>query len=134
MATLVLGDDALVRRLNGIYRAKDQPTNVLSFPAMKLPQQPADPDGEPIGDVVLAVETIAREASSLAIPPRDHLAHLVAHGVLHLLGYDHQATIDAERMERLETEILGRLGIPDPYAGSEPELTRGAAEAPPKGR
>ena len=102
---LVLADDALQRRLNREYRGRDKPTNVLSF------------DGAPaaLGDVVLALETIAAEAEAQGKPLADHVAHLVVHGVLHLLGYDHETQGQARSMERLEIEILAGLGIGDPY-------------------
>jgi probable rRNA maturation factor len=111
----VLTDDAKIRALNRSWRGKDTATNVLSFPA------PAGGSAEPrpLGDVVLARETIAREAVEQRIPAQDHLAHLTVHGVLHLLGYDHENDRDAETMERLEREILARLGVPDPYARTE---------------
>ena len=102
---LVLADDALQRRLNREFRGRDKSTNVLSF------------DGAPaaLGDVVLALETIAAEAEAQGKPLADHVAHLVVHGVLHLLGYDHETQGQARSMERLEIEILAGLGIGDPY-------------------
>jgi probable rRNA maturation factor len=112
---VVLTDDAKMRTLNRTWRGKDSATNVLSFPA------PAGGSAEPrlLGDVVLAYETIAREAAEQRISARDHLAHLTVHGMLHLLGHDHENDRDAEIMERLEREILARLGVPDPYARTE---------------
>jgi probable rRNA maturation factor len=112
-AAVVLGDDALVRDLNKAYRSKDQPTNVLSFPFKAPPG--AAPDGF-LGDVVLAAETVAREAVERGIAPAHHLQHLVVHGLLHLLGFDHQTELEAGVMERLESEILGGLGVADPHA------------------
>jgi probable rRNA maturation factor len=102
---LVLADDALQRRLNRDFRGADKSTNVLSF------------EGAPasLGDVVLALETIAAEADSQDKSLADHLAHLVVHGVLHLMGYDHQTGAEARAMERLERDILAGLGIADPY-------------------
>jgi probable rRNA maturation factor len=102
---LVLADDALQRRLNREFRGRDKSTNVLSF------------DGAPaaLGDVVLALETIAAEAEAQGKSLADHVAHLVVHGVLHLLGYDHETQGQARSMERLEIEILAGLGIGDPY-------------------
>ena len=102
---LVLADDALQRRLNHEFRGRDKSTNVLSF------------NGAPaaLGDVVLALETIAAEAEAQGKPLADHVAHLVVHGVLHLLGYDHETLGQARSMERLEIEILAGLGIGDPY-------------------
>ena len=102
---LVLADDDLQRRLNHEYRGRDKSTNVLSF------------DGAPaaLGDVVLALETIAAEAEAQGKPLADHVVHLVVHGVLHLLGYEHETLGQARSMERLEIEILAGLGIGDPY-------------------
>lgn len=110
--SIALVDDAAMRRLNNEWRGKDQPTNVLSFPA-------GDNTGAPgcpvlLGDVVLALETTTREAAGLR-SLGDHVSHLIVHGVLHLLGRDHEAPAEAEAMEALETEILAGLGIADPY-------------------
>jgi len=124
--SLVLGDDALVRGLNRLYRRKDAATNVLSFPALthaeraraaraRKPARPAL-----LGDVVVAFETSRREAAALGKPLADHLAHLVVHGTLHLLGYDHALARDAARMERLEAAVLAGLGIADPYGAPRP--------------
>lgn len=148
--SLVLADDATVQELNRDYRAKDKPTNVLSFALYADGESDGDEgeeDGadeefdveeiaihdddddnveflspEPavpvlLGDVILAFETVEREASEQGKPFTDHLTHLVTHGVLHLLGYDHIEDSEAEQMERLETQILSGLGIADPYAG-----------------
>ena len=109
--SVVLSDDARVRDLNRTYRRKDKPTNVLSFPAGAV-----RPDGVTLlGDVVLAFETCASEAKAQGKTLRAHLAHLVVHGVLHLLGHDHLRARQAERMEALERAVLARLGIADPY-------------------
>jgi probable rRNA maturation factor len=113
--SVVLGSDALVRRLNRAYRGKDAATNVLSFPFQKPPGARAVL-GSYLGDVVLAAETVAREAAEQAIPPRHHLQHLVVHGLLHLLGRDHQTDAEAEAMEQLEVDILRTIGVADPYA------------------
>ena len=105
--TVALSDDRRVRALNKRDRRKDKPTNVLSYPS-----------GEKafLGDVVLARQTVWREAREQKKAPADHLAHLVVHGTLHLLGHDHETSdADAERMEALERRILKRLGIRDPY-------------------
>lgn len=108
--TLLLADDAAIRDLNRTWRGQDKPTNVLSFPA------PSGPGGaRHLGDVALAFETVAREAGADGKPPAHHLAHLVAHGILHLLGHDHETDRDAELMERVETEAMARLGIADPH-------------------
>ena len=111
--SLVLTVDAEQRSLNRRYRGRDQPTNVLSFPAAEAAAPPELP--WLLGDVVLACETLAREAAEQQKSFADHLRHLVVHGVLHLLGYDHAEERDARRMEALESAILCRLGVPDPY-------------------
>ena len=109
---VVLTDDTEQQRLNHTYRGKDSPTNVLAFPI----GEPAPPGELPLlGDVVLALETVTREATEQQKPLADHLRHLVVHGVLHLLGYDHETDTDAAIMEAREIEILSRLGVPDPY-------------------
>jgi probable rRNA maturation factor len=113
--SIALTTDAAVRKLNRLYRGKDKPTNVLSFPAGI---DPADlPRGTPLplGDVAVAFGVTARESKSEDKSVKAHLSHLVVHGVLHLLGYDHETDADARIMERLEKRILARLGISDPY-------------------
>jgi len=112
---ILLTDDAEQRRLNRTWRGEDVPTNVLAFPGSDFGG--ALPPGAPLllGDVVLAFETVAREATEQNKPFTDHLRHLVVHGVLHLLGFDHQNDADASAMEMQEIEILTRLGVPDPY-------------------
>lgn len=144
--SVVLADDAMVHELNRTYRGKDKPTNVLSFALFAdAEQEETDEDDLPIpegvdgkdgdedaeslapsapppvllGDVILAYETVARESAEQGKALADHLTHLVVHGVLHLIGYDHIADDEADDMERLETGILDKLGIPDPYAGSD---------------
>jgi len=111
-----LTDDAEIRVLNRDWRGQDKPTNVLSF---ALDEEA--PSGVPVtllGDVVVAFETCLREAEEESKPLADHLCHLVVHGTLHLLSYDHDVAEDAEIMESLERRILMGLGIPDPYADS----------------
>jgi probable rRNA maturation factor len=107
---IVLSDDSAVRVLNRQWRGIDKATNVLSFPTETR-------EGEPplLGDIVLAYETIAREARNEGKPFAHHLAHLAVHGFLHLNGYDHERDDDAEAMEELERGILRRLAIADPY-------------------
>ena len=125
-ACVVLADDALVRSLNREYRGKDAPTNVLSF-AFQRPAGFAPPfdigrgGAEPrhLGDVVLAAETVGREACAQGTRPEHHLQHLVVHGLLHLLGFDHGTDAQAEVMERFEVQILATLGVPDPYAAAD---------------
>jgi probable rRNA maturation factor len=114
--TLVLTDDDEMRELNRTWRGKDSSTNVLSFPAGK-PVGEAHGEPSPLGDIVLAGETVIEEAKLKAIPAADHAVHLVVHGMLHLLGFDHERDADAERMESFETKVLAGLGIADPYAG-----------------
>jgi probable rRNA maturation factor len=110
--SVVFTDDAAIQMLNKEWRGKDGPTNVLSFP-----QESAFPqESGLLGDIVLASETVAREAALAGKPVQDHIAHLLVHGFLHLLGYDHAADDEAEKMEELERVALGRLGIADPYA------------------
>lgn len=118
-AAILLANDATVRDLNRRFRGQDKPTNVLSFAALDgaggnarrpEPSQPLQ-----WGDVVLAYETVAREAAEQGKSLAAHLSHLVVHGLLHLFGHDHAAEAEAERMEALEREILGRIGIADPY-------------------
>jgi probable rRNA maturation factor len=110
---VTLADDARVMALNAQWRAKAKPTNVLTFQAVE-PDETAD--AEMLGDVILAFETVEREATAEGKTLSDHLSHLVAHGVLHLFGYDHLDDEDAEAMEAIEIRALARLGIADPYA------------------
>ncbi|HPU15419.1 MAG TPA: rRNA maturation RNase YbeY [Polymorphobacter sp.] len=115
-----LSDDAEVQTLNRDYRDKDKPTNVLSFPmvAPDLFDTLADSDDGEIllGDIVLAAETVTREAAEKRITVAQHATHLIVHGMLHLLGYDHEDEGQAEHMEMLERNALAGLGVADPYA------------------
>lgn len=111
--SLLFADDETVRDLNKTWRGQDKPTNVLSFPA-EVP--PGHPGPRPLGDIVLAYETVAREAAEERKEFRDHAAHLVIHGVLHLLGHDHETDGEADAMEALEIAALSRLGVANPYA------------------
>jgi|SRR5690348_90108 len=115
--SVVLTDDAAVRALNHRWRGINSATNVLSFPAARPAGEDESPNSAPslLGDVVVAYETTAREAEAEGKPLLDHLSHLVVHGFLHLLGYDHESDAAAEEMEHLERTILARLGLPDPY-------------------
>lgn len=120
--SLVFTDDAEQRSLNRDYRMKDSPTNVLSFPNMEdegMNDRGPAAAGQPrlLGDVVLARETVEREARAQGKSIGAHATHLLVHGTLHLLGYDHQGAAEAAEMESLETAILAGLGIADPYAG-----------------
>lgn len=110
--TILLTDDESVRELNARFRQKDNATNVLSFPA------PQNPEGH-LGDIALAFGVCVREAAEQGKPLAHHLQHLVAHGVLHLVGYDHETDAEAEQMEGLERVILAGLGVPDPYAAEQ---------------
>ena len=109
---VLLTDDAAVRELNGRFRNKDKPTNVLSFPA---------PDNAfpHLGDIVLAYGVCATEAEAQGKTLADHLSHLVVHGVLHLLGRDHEDDAEAEEMEAEEREILAQIGVADPYLAEQ---------------
>ena len=109
--TLVLTDDAEVRALNRTWRGKDAATNVLAFPTHEKVKEPGL-----LGDVVIAYQTTAKEAREQNITLDHHVAHLVVHGVLHLIGLDHIDEVEAERMEAIERTALATLGIADPYA------------------
>ncbi len=110
----MLADNRLSRRLNRTWRGKDKPTNVLSFPAADGEARPKDAP-RLLGDVVLAGGVVAAEAEAQGKRLSAHLAHLVVHGVLHLLGHDHERDRDAKRMEALEIRILRTLGVANPY-------------------
>jgi probable rRNA maturation factor len=111
---VIFTDDARIRDLNAGWRGKDKATNVLSFPA--FPETKSGPLPPLLGDIVLAAETVAGEAALEGKPVENHISHLVVHGLLHLVGYDHEVDAEAEEMEALERRILARLAIPDPYA------------------
>jgi probable rRNA maturation factor len=108
--SILFTNDRAMRELNAKWRRKDKPTNVLSFPQAS---------GAMLGDIVLAAETLAREAALADKPLEDHMAHLIIHGFLHLLGYDHEDEAEAEKMEQLERAALARIGIADPYAAAQ---------------
>lgn len=121
--SLLACDDARIADLNAEFRGKPTPTNVLSWPSEErgadqpglrpaLPQPGPDPE---LGDIAIAYATCAREAADGGKPLADHVTHLIVHAVLHLLGYDHENDPDALLMEGIETEILGKMGLPDPY-------------------
>jgi len=111
--SVLLTNDAAQQALNREWRGKDKPTNVLSFPALE-----ADDAIEGLlGDISLAYETLMREADQLEKPFEHHFAHLLVHGMLHVLGYDHETEDEALAMEARETDIMGLLGYPDPYDG-----------------
>jgi probable rRNA maturation factor len=119
--SVLLCDDKAIARLNAQWRGQQKPTNVLSFPAPPL--QGAVPDEKiPLGDIAIAYETLAREAEESGKTISEHLSHLVVHGFLHLLGYDHHMDDEAERMERMERDILARIGVADPYAACDADI------------
>ncbi len=119
--SVLLCDDETIARLNTQWRGQQKPTNVLSFPAPPL--QSAVPDEKiPLGDIAIAYETLAREAEENGRTVSEHLSHLVVHGFLHLLGYDHHMDDEAERMERLERDILALIGVADPYAACDADI------------
>lgn len=123
--SILLTDDTAIAALNRQWRDRAGPTNVLSFPGDALADGDT-PDGAPVllGDIVIAFETVLAEARAADIAVSDHFRHLVIHGILHLLGYDHETDEDAAIMERREIEILGTLGVPDPYAAADRRLER----------
>lgn len=111
---LLAGDDARIAELNMTWRGKAGPTNVLSWPSADGPAAPGEPRF--LGDLALGYETCAAEAEAAGITPADHVTHLVVHGVLHLLGHDHEDDAEAEAMEALERKVLATLGVADPYS------------------
>ncbi|HEY5338983.1 MAG TPA: rRNA maturation RNase YbeY [Rhizomicrobium sp.] len=119
--TLLLTDDAHLKDLNALFRGKNKPTNVLSFPA----EENAD---RYLGDIAIALGVVKREAKEAGKTAPDHTVHLAVHGALHLLGHDHEKPREAARMERLETEILAEFGIADPYALPKKTGSRKSAE------
>ena len=108
---VALIDDRAMQKLNKTYRGKDKPTNVLSFPSGET----SEGRRRRLGDVAIALGTVKRESKAQGKTVEDHVAHLMVHAVLHLLGYDHEADPDAEEMEALERKALAALGIADPY-------------------
>lgn len=122
--SVLLCDDARISELNADFRGKPMPTNVLSWPTYDLTPSasgetpPPPPDGM-LGDIAMARETVEKEASAQHIPAEHHFAHLFVHGILHLLGYDHQTDADADLMEGLERQALAVMGIEDPYAAED---------------
>jgi probable rRNA maturation factor len=118
--SLCLCDDAQMRQLNQQHRQIDKPTNVLSFPAYDMARQPIDGDAPALlGDIVIAAETVMREADDMQMPVADHLIHLFVHGMLHLFGHDHIDDELAETMETLEVKFLANIGVPNPYQDTQ---------------
>jgi probable rRNA maturation factor len=114
--SVLLANDDLIRTLNRTYRGKDAPTNVLSFPLLSE-DEPLAPEGPvALGDIVVSFETLRGESHAALKRFADHMTHLVVHGTLHLVGYDHEDEDDADRMEEREIMILGRMGLTNPYA------------------
>jgi probable rRNA maturation factor len=129
--SVLLCDDATIAALNGRWRGREKPTNVLSFPALlpngarlsdRIPSDGFRADKIPLGDIAIAGETLVREADASGKTAPAHLAHLVVHGFLHLVGYDHETDDEAEEMERLERDILARISVADPYAGRDADI------------
>ncbi|EJF87423.1 metalloprotein, YbeY/UPF0054family [Bartonella vinsonii subsp. arupensis OK-94-513] len=111
--SLLFTDNKHMAQINAQWRNKNKPTNVLSFPA--FPLKAGDPPGPMLGDIIIARETVALEAKKEGKSFQDHLAHMIVHGLLHLLGYNHETDDEALHMEKLEREILQKLSIKDPY-------------------
>ena len=123
--SLCLCDDLKMQQINREYRQIDKATNVLSFSAYDMPYHRLESSAPPLlGDIVIAAETVAREADSLQIPVADHLMHLFVHGMLHLFGYDHIEDDMAEAMETLEIQFLAEVGIANPYKNAQLEGDR----------
>jgi len=118
--SIMFTNDQRMAELNNRWRAKPQPTNVLSFPVARSKARAGE--AVQLGDIALGFETVTKEAAEMGLTLPDHITHLLVHGLLHLLGYDHEDDSTAEVMERLETHILATLGIANPHAGPEVEL------------
>ncbi|KEC55739.1 rRNA maturation RNase YbeY [Bartonella koehlerae] len=112
--SLLFTDDKHMAQINAQWRGKNKSTNVLSFPA--FPLKVGDPPGPMLGDIIIARETVILEAKNEAKSFQDHLTHMIVHGILHLLGYNHETNEEAHHMEELERKILQKLSIKDPYA------------------
>jgi len=120
--SVLLTDDRRMRDINREWRGLDKPTNVLSFAAFPPDHLARDARAAPfLGDIALAFETVRREALDEGKPLGDHVGHLLVHGFLHLVGYDHETEAGAQAMEALERQVLAGMGIPDPYGADEPD-------------
>lgn len=111
---IVIGDDLLLKDLNNTYRGKNKPTNVLSFPSHELDENEDGPFRE-LGDIIVSYETLQKEAQEQHKPLHDHMAHMIVHGMLHILGYDHDNEKNALDMESKEVEILEKINVKNPY-------------------
>lgn len=114
--SVVFADDPFLQEYNVRYRGKDKPTNVLSFSALGTPL--VVKEGDNLGDIMIAYETMEKEAQAQGKTLQDHTVHIIVHGVLHLIGYNHEEDDEAEKMEKTEIEILKTLGVQNPYEGS----------------
>lgn len=120
--SVLLTDDQRMRDINREWRGLDKATNVLSFAALPRDRLARDARRAPfLGDIALSFETVRREALDEGKPLGDHVSHLLVHGFLHLVGYDHETEVEAQAMEALETRVLAGMGLPDPYGADEPD-------------
>jgi probable rRNA maturation factor len=120
--SVLLCDDDTIAALNGRWRGQEKPTNVLSFPAHPSHGSVMLQEKMPLGDIAVAYETLVREAGESGRTASAHLSHLVVHGFLHLVGYDHETDDEADEMEGLERDILARIGVADPYAARDADI------------
>lgn len=129
--SVLLTDDRRMRDINREWRGLDKPTNVLSFAALPPDRLARDAGAAPfLGDIALAFGTVRREALDEGKPLGDHVCHLLVHGFLHLVGYDHETDAEARKMEALETRVLAGMGIPDPYGADEPDSAEAGSPGP----
>ncbi len=116
--SILFSTDKHIRELNKTYRGFDKPTNVLAFPAEGNAAGTLKDEKTHLGDIILAFETVLKEANEQNKTPASHITHLVIHGVLHLMGYDHTTSSEAMKMEQLEVQLMIKLGLTDPYAST----------------